>query len=90
MVTPSAVISGIEKVANEAGYNLVISQSLESEKKENVNIRTMFNSRVDGMLISVSRETNNFDHIDNILAKGVPMVFFDRVYDTPNSSNTFL
>src|SRR3546814_18693986 len=38
------------------------------------------------MLISVSRETNNFEHIDNILAKGVPMVFFDRVYDTPNSS----
>jgi LacI family transcriptional regulator len=46
----------------------------------------LFNSRVDGMLISVSRETNTFDHIEGILAKGVPMVFFDRVYENANSS----
>ena len=38
------------------------------------------------MLISVSRETNSFDHIEGILAKGVPMVFFDRVYENANSS----
>jgi LacI family transcriptional regulator len=38
------------------------------------------------MLISLSRETSSFEHVDGILAKGVPMVFFDRVYDTPNSS----
>ena len=49
----SSAIAGIEKVVNEAGYNLVISQSLESAKKENVNIRTMFNSRVDGLLVSL-------------------------------------
>ena len=48
--------------------------------------RHLFNSRVDGMLISVSRETNNFEHIEGILAKGVPMVFFDRVYENANSS----
>ena len=38
------------------------------------------------MLISVSRETNSFEHIEGILAKGVPMVFFDRVYENANSS----
>src|SRR5690606_11951609 len=60
--------------------------SNESLEREKTDIKALFNSRVDGMLISVSRETSNFDHIDNILAKGVPMVFFDRVYDTPSSS----
>ena len=82
----STVISGIEDVAYSAGYNVIISQSNESLEREKTDIKALFNSRVDGMLISVSRETNNFDHIDNILAKGVPMVFFDRVYDNPNSS----
>jgi LacI family transcriptional regulator len=38
------------------------------------------------MLISLSRETNSFEHIEGILAKGVPMVFFDRVYENANSS----
>jgi LacI family transcriptional regulator len=82
----STVISGIEDVAYSAGYNVIITQSNESLQREKTDIKALFNSRVDGMLISVSRETNNFDHIDNILAKGVPMVFFDRVYETANSS----
>ena len=82
----STVISGIEDVAYSAGYNVIITQSNESLQREKTDIKALFNSRVDGMLISVSRETSNFEHIDNILAKGVPMVFFDRVYDHPNSS----
>lgn len=82
----STVISGIEDVAYSAGYNVIITQSNESLQREKTDIKALFNSRVDGMLISFSRETNNFDHVDSILAKGVPMVFFDRVYDTPNSS----
>ncbi len=82
----STVISGIEDVAYSAGYNVIITQSNESLQREKTDIKALFNSRVDGMLISVSRETSNFEHIDNILAKGVPMVFFDRVYDKPESS----
>jgi LacI family transcriptional regulator len=82
----STVISGIEDVAYSAGYNVIITQSNESLQREKTDIKALFNSRVDGMLISVSRETNTFDHIDSILAKGVPMVFFDRVYESANSS----
>jgi LacI family transcriptional regulator len=82
----STVISGIEDVAYSAGYNVIITQSNESLQREKTDIKALFNSRVDGMLISVSRETNTFDHIEGILAKGVPMVFFDRVYDNANSS----
>src|SRR5579871_5108293 len=53
----SAVIAGIEKVANAAGYNLIISQSQELVKKEIASAKTLFNSRVDGFLISLSAET---------------------------------
>lgn len=86
----STVISGIEDVANKAGYNVIITQSNELVEREKASIKTLFNSRVDGMLISLSRETNAYDHIDNILAKGVPMVFFDRVYNTINSSKVIV
>ena len=77
----SAVISGIEKVANEAGYNLVISQSLESVKKEAMNVRTLFNSRVDGLLVSASYDTEDIRHFNLFLDKKIPVIFFDRVLE---------
>ena len=82
----STVISGIEDVAYSAGYNVILTQSIESLQREMLNMKTLFNSRVDGMLISLSRETASFDHIEGMLAKGVPMVFFDRVYDHPSAN----
>jgi len=79
----ASVISGIEKVVNESGYNLVISQSLESEKKEMVNIKTMFNSRVDGLLVSLAYDSEQDARFDIIFEKNIPLIFFDRVYDHP-------
>lgn len=79
----SSVIAGVEKVVNEAGYNLVISQSLESEKKENVSIKTMFNTRVDGLLVSLAYDTNDDSQFRIILDKNIPIIFFDRVFEHP-------
>src|SRR5688572_2924177 len=79
----SSVIAGIEKVVNEAGYNLVISQSLESEKKELASVLTMFNSRVDGLLVSLAYDTRDDSHFKNILDKNIPLIFFDRVFEHP-------
>lgn len=79
----SSVIAGIEKVVNEAGYNLVISQSLESGKKEIASIRTMFNTRVDGLLVSLAYDTADDAHFRIILDKNIPLIFFDRVLDHP-------
>jgi len=79
----STVIAGMEKVANDAGYNLVISQSLESVKKEMANVRTLFNSRVDGLLVSLAYDTENLSHFELFLDKGIPLIFFDRVIDHP-------
>ena len=82
----STVISGIEDVAYSAGYNVILAQSNESQAREVTDTKALYNSRVDGLLMSVSRETTNFDHIESLLAKGVPIVFFDRVYESDQAS----
>ncbi|WP_207434717.1 LacI family DNA-binding transcriptional regulator [Sabulibacter ruber] len=83
----SAVIAGIEKVANEEGYNLIISQSLETIQKEVANARTMFDSRVDGLLVSLSFETENLDHFERFFNKGIPVIFYDRVAEHRNCTS---
>jgi LacI family transcriptional regulator len=75
----SSVIAGMEKVANEAGFNLIISQSLESYEKEMANAHTMFNSRVDGLLVSLASNTEKIDHYNPFLQKGIPVLFYDRI-----------
>jgi LacI family transcriptional regulator len=86
----SSVIAGMEKVANGAGYNLIISQSQEFVKKEIASTTTLFNSRVDGLLISLSSETKNLDHFDAIFRKKIPIIFFDRVIELPNCTSVVI
>ncbi len=86
----STVISGIEDVAYQAGYNVILAQSNESYQREVTDLRALFNSRVDGMLLSLSRETTNFDHIESVISKGVPIVFYDRMYNSPTSSKVIV
>jgi len=74
----STIISGIEHEANAAGYTVILTQSAESLDRERSSVRTLYNSRVDGMLIAISRETTTFDHISPILDRGIPVVFYDR------------
>lgn len=83
----SCVLAGMEKVANEAGYNLIISQSLESVTKEKANAQTMFNSRVDGLLVSVAYDTEDVAHFNTFTNKGVPLLFFDRVIASDQSTS---
>jgi LacI family transcriptional regulator len=79
----ATAIAGIEKVTSQFGYNLIISQSQESGKKEVSGINTLFNSRVDGLLVSLSFETKILDAFNIFFKKGIPLVFFDRVYECP-------
>jgi LacI family transcriptional regulator len=83
----STVLAGMEKVANEANYNLIISQSLESSRKEMANAKTMYHSRVDGLLVSLASDTDNLDHFGTFFRKGVPMILFDRVMQQKNCTN---
>lgn len=75
----SAVIAGMENVANHEGYNLIISQSSESAEKERANATTLFNNRVDGLLVSLAYDTGSLAHFEPFFKKNIPLIFFDRV-----------
>lgn len=81
----ATAIAGIEKITNQHGYGLIISQSQESGKQEVSCISTLFNSRVDGLLISLAFDTENVDHFRIMLNKEIPVVFFDRVAECNNT-----
>tara|TARA_B100000809_G_scaffold43630_2_gene37909 strand:+ start:48051 stop:49067 length:1017 start_codon:yes stop_codon:yes gene_type:complete len=83
----SSVIAGIEETAYEAGYNIVICQSLDSLEREVKLMGTLLANRVDGVLISISMETTNYDHLKAYLNHGGPIVFFDRPCGLSNCSN---
>src|ERR1700752_317097 len=75
----STMVKGIDEVALEAGYTVMVCQSNESFGREIVNTRRLLDSLVDGFIISVSSETKVFDHVKKIQEKQMPMVVFDRV-----------
>lgn len=75
----SSVISGIEDVAYDAGFNVIICQSNERYEREVANAKTLLASRVDGILISISKQTKEFNHLYNLRDNNVPLVFYDRI-----------
>jgi LacI family transcriptional regulator len=86
----SSVMAGMEKVATEAGYNLIISQSMGTAQKEVANAKTMFNSRVDGLLVSLAHDTENIDHFEPFFKKGIPVLFYDRVAEHKQSTSVVI
>ena len=83
----SSVLAGMEDAASRENYNLIISQSLESAEKEVANAHTMFNKRVDGLLVSLAYDTENIDHFEPFFKKGIPVIFFDRIYSHTDSTS---
>jgi len=78
----ATVISGVEHVANENGYNVLVCLSDESFDKEVINMETLANGSIDGFIMSLSKETQqkkDFHHIQEVISQGMPVVMFDRV-----------
>lgn len=75
----SMMVRGIDEVALEAGYTVMVCQSNESFGREIVNTRRLLDSLVDGFIISVSSETKSFEHFKKIQERNIPMVVFDRI-----------
>jgi DNA-binding LacI/PurR family transcriptional regulator len=75
----SNAISGIEEVAYQKGYTVIIAQSNEQEEREIINLNSMYLHRVSGILVSISQTTTGSEHFKRLIEKGVKMVFFDRV-----------
>lgn len=77
----STVISGIEDIAYDSGYHVMFCQSNESYDREVKAVETLLSSRVDGILVSLCKMTENFDHFRQIKENRIPLVFFDRICD---------
>ncbi len=75
----SSVISGIEKITNQNEYGLLINQSQESVGQEISCVKTLFDSHIDGLLVSLAYDTKDLDHFSCMMEKNIPIVFFDRV-----------
>lgn len=82
----ASILSGIQDVAAKKGYNIMICQSNESAKTEMDNIHTLVASRVDGLLISMAKETSNHAHLHSLYSRGIPLVFFDRICEELETS----
>lgn len=86
----STVISGIEDAAMKEGYNVMICQSNEKYEREADSIDALMGARVDGLLVSISRETADLEHLKKVVAEGTPMVFFDRLVEGMNASSVIV
>lgn len=84
----ATVIAGIEETAYEAGYNVVICQSLESYDREKKIMSSLSSNRVDGILISTSMETTDYSHIKSYKDNDHPVVFIDRACDEFDDSSS--
>lgn len=86
----SSVISGIEEVANENGYSVMISQSGEDYSKEVATCDTFLNGIIDGILVSVTKETKEYDHFKRLEEEGIPIVFFDRMVEEIHADSVII
>jgi len=74
----SAVISGIESIAIDSGYNVMVCQSNDSYLRERSVVKSFLSNKVDGLLVAVSYETRDFEHFETLKDRGIPLIFFDR------------
>ncbi|MFL5773314.1 MAG: LacI family DNA-binding transcriptional regulator, partial [Flavisolibacter sp.] len=75
----SQAINGIESIAYNRSYHVIITQSHESQEREKVNVEHMAARGVDGLLVSLSSESKEIGYLKDLHEKGLPIVFFDRI-----------
>lgn len=82
----SKVFQGVLEEAEKRNYLVIILRSNEKLELEKKQLELLLSKRVDGIIISLSNETGEFDHIKNILAQNIPLVLFDKIAKLVNCS----
>lgn len=77
----ASVVRGIEEVANKLNYKVIICQSYDNYEKEIQTIDALLSARVDGIIASIGKNTEVFDHYKRVQKEGIPLVLFDRTTD---------
>ncbi|HMI64005.1 MAG TPA: LacI family DNA-binding transcriptional regulator [Puia sp.] len=86
----TSVLAGIERVANEAGYGIIITDSAQSPMKETANAANLFQRRVDGVIASIAPGTDNLDHFRHFSEKKIPVIFLDRAARLADSTSVLI
>jgi LacI family transcriptional regulator len=86
----TSVLAGIESIATPAKYNLIIAHSAETLKLEVANANNLFHKRVDGVIASLSFDTEDLSHFRQFHARNVPIVFFDRVFENGEGTKVII
>lgn len=86
----SSVLNGIEDITYKAGYTIIVAKSNERYEREVVNTRALVSNQVAGLLVSVSQETEKFEHFCILQQRGIPIVFFDRVLEDVEASKVLV
>jgi len=81
----SMAINGIEDVATQNKYTVLIGQSHDETERERQITETMRRQRVDGLIVSLAKSTKSFEHFEQLKKHNIPIVFFDRVPDMPDA-----
>ena len=81
----SQAINGIESIAYNNGYTVIIAQSMESYDRELLNLQYLTSRSIDGLIVSVSTETKDFSYFKDLHERGMPIVFFDRIVSEINT-----
>lgn len=85
----SLAINGVEEVAFKNNYNVLIAQSHDNLQREEKILETMRKHRVDGILVSISKQTTSIEHFEQLEKYKIPVVFFDRVPDVPHINSVW-
>lgn len=75
----SSILSGIEQYASAHGYRLMVAQSNESYEREVEICKSFYKSQVCGIIVSQAKDTVRYEHFQDLIDKGVPLVFYDRI-----------
>lgn len=75
----SHIVSGVERIASENGFHLIINQSRDSMQTEKEIIQAYISSKVDGIMVSVAADTSDYSHFVKVQSLGIPLVFYDRI-----------
>lgn len=79
-----SIIKGVEDIARAKGYSLIVLHSSDSLEREIENVQICFENNIDGLLVALTRETQNLEHFDLLREAETPIVFFDKILEDPN------
>jgi len=79
----ASAISGIEDMANINKYTVLMGQSHDDREREKQIVTTMKNHQVDGLIVSLAKNTDDYEHFKALEKYDIPVVFFDRIPNIP-------